>query len=202
MSTDTALEMFVGGLVVDPLTQAPVVILRNEAGDKILPVWIGVAEATAIAAAIKQLNVGRPLTHDLMHSIFLELGVRVERIVITSLKGSTYFAEMVLLAGDKVMVLDTRPSDAIAIALRESAPIFVVEEVIESAKNTASELEKNRSKVTDSQSGTDKNNSDPTSSTDEGTSSQQGPDDLSNITKEQWKEILADLDPDDFKYKV
>jgi bifunctional DNase/RNase len=74
MTSDTAIEMFVGGLLLDPNTQAPVVVLKDESGDIHLPIWIGIAEATSIASAIKQLNMARPLTHDLMYDIFLELG--------------------------------------------------------------------------------------------------------------------------------
>ena len=134
MTNDTAIEMFVGGLVLDPNTQAPVVILKDETGEINLPIWIGIAEATSIASAIKQLAMARPLTHDLMYDIFLELGVRVQRIVITELKDSTYFSELILSYGDKAIILDSRPSDAIAIALRASAPIFVAQSVLDQAK--------------------------------------------------------------------
>ena len=86
---DSAIEMFVGGLVLDPNTQAPVVILKDEEGKYILPIWIGVAEATSIASAIKQVTMARPLTHDLMHDIFLQVDLKVQRVVITELKEST-----------------------------------------------------------------------------------------------------------------
>ena len=121
MSNDTAIEMFVGGLVLDPNTQAPVVVLKDESGDIALPIWIGVAEATSIASAIKQLTMQRPLTHDLMQDIFAEVGVKVQRVVITDLKDSTYFAELVLSHGDKALIMDSRPSDAIAIAITHLA---------------------------------------------------------------------------------
>src|SRR5438093_2492809 len=106
---DTALEMYVGGLMLDPNTQAPVVVLKDESGDICLPIWIGIAEATSIASAIKQVNMARPLTHDLMNDIFNELDVKVQRIVITDLRDSTYYAELVLSHGYKILIIDSRP---------------------------------------------------------------------------------------------
>ena len=94
MNEETAIEMFVGGLMMDPNTQAPVVVLKDESGDVILPIWIGVPEATSIASALKQVQMSRPLTHDLMKEIFDQLGVVVQRIVIHDLKESTYFANL------------------------------------------------------------------------------------------------------------
>src|SRR3974377_2168034 len=99
MSNETAIEMFVGGLMLDPNTQAPVVVLKDESGDIVLPIWIGIAEATSLASVIKQVTMTRPLTHDLMRDVLSELGVKVERVVITELKDSTYFAELVLSIG-------------------------------------------------------------------------------------------------------
>ena len=135
MADETAVEMFVGGLVLDPNTQAPVVVLKDESGEICLPIWIGIAEATSIATAIKQVGMERPLTHDLMHEIFGQLDVSVQRVVITELRESTYYAELILSQGDRVLIIDSRPSDAIAVALRASAPIFVVQGVLDQAKN-------------------------------------------------------------------
>lgn len=197
MAHDTAVEMFVGGLLLDPHTQAPVVVLKNESGEIHLPIWIGIAEATSIASAIKQLNMARPLTHDLMNDVFSELGVKVERIVVTDLKDSTYYAELILSHGEKAIVLDARPSDAIALALRASAPIFVTQEVLDRARIAFS---------SQNTSGGDKQDS-----KEEGQSGQaaeggeeeqlQSPD-FKNIDKDKWNEILSQLDPDDFKYKM
>lgn len=190
MADDTAIEMFVGGLLLDPHTQAPVVVLKDEAGNVHLPIWIGIAEATSIASAIKQLNMARPLTHDLMQHIFQELGVRVERIMITDLRDSTYFAELILSYGDKAIILDSRPSDAIAIALRASAPIFVAQQVLDKAKVAFSSASQGEAP-----------------STEEGAEGQEGELkegglDFKSIDKDKWKEILNELDPDDFKYKM
>ena len=188
----TAIEMFVGGLVLDPSTQAPVVVLKDENGEINLPIWIGIAEATSIASAIKQLQMARPLTHDLMYDLFNDLGVKIERIVITELRDSTYYAELVLSHGDKALIIDCRPSDAIALAVRATAPIYVTQTVIDKAKiafNVGIEDEEGASEGADS----------------DGESEQAGgpsSKDFKNIDKEKWEEILADLDPDDFKYKM
>jgi len=196
MKDETAVEMFVGGLVLDPNTQAPVVVLKDESGQVHLPIWIGVAEATSIASAIKELNMARPLTHDLMAEVFAQLDVRVQRIVITELKDSTYFAELVLSHGDKALILDSRPSDAIAIALRASAPIYVMRQVLEQAQITFSEM---------TSAGKEEDQGGEPSATEaisEQTDKQFPAADFKSVDKEKWNEMLAELDPDDFKYKT
>lgn len=197
MTKDTAVEMFVGGLMLDPNTQAPVVVLKDESGDICLPIWIGVAEATSIASAIKQISMSRPLTHDLMMDVFGEIGVKVKSIVITDLKDSTYYAELVLSHGDRALILDSRPSDAIAIALRASAPIYVTQQVLDQAKivfgqEGASEGE-GEGRGTQGAEGEQGGEGPPAGS---------GRPDFANIDKDKWTEILDDLDPDDFKYKM
>ena len=195
MGNDSAVEMFVGGLVLDPNTQAPVIVLKDESGNLALPIWIGIAEATSIASAIKQVSMARPLTHDLMYDVFIELGIKVERIVITELKDSTYFAELILAHGDKAIIMDSRPSDAIALALRATAPIYVMQQVIDQAK------------LSFSQAFSGPANPDKTegsSAEGEGEANKEGPikPDFKNIDKDKWTELLDDLDPDDFKYKM
>lgn len=192
-SSDTAIEMFVGGLVLDPNTQAPVVILKDESGEIALPIWIGVAEATSIASAIKQVNMARPLTHDLMYDMLQELGARVQRIVITELKDSTYFAELVLSYGDKAMILDSRPSDAIGIALRASAPIYVARSVIEQAKVTFSGV-RGEPPATEGE---------PVKQAEGEAQAEEQPEtNFNEIDKDKWNDLLDSLDPDDFKYKM
>lgn len=194
-SEEKAIEMFVGGLVLDPNTQAPVVVLKDESGDVCLPIWIGIAEATSIASAIKQVTMTRPLTHDLMHDIFQEMGVRVQRVVITELKDSTYFAELVLSMGDKVLIIDSRPSDAIAIALRETAPVYVTQSVLDKAKVTF-QLENAPQAITEE--------SPEGQPSEEGEPAEEGSEraDFKNIDKDKWEDLLEKLDPDDFKYKM
>ncbi|NDC36879.1 MAG: bifunctional nuclease family protein [Proteobacteria bacterium] len=196
-NNETAVEMFVGGLVLDPHSQHPVVVLKDESGDMCLPIWIGVAEATSIASAIKNLNMPRPLTHDLMTDIFQELGVKVQRIVITDLKESTYFAELILSIGEKALIIDSRPSDAIAIAVRAQAPIFVAQHVIDQAKMNVPPAPPLESAPEEPSAGKAEEG--------EASASEQpagGGSDLSTVDKGKWKDILDDLDPDDFKYKM
>lgn len=192
MGNETAIEMFVGGLVLDPATQAPVVVLKDESGEICLPIWIGIAEATSIASAIKQVNMARPLTHDLMYDIFGELGLRVERVMITELKDSTYFAELVLSFGDKALIFDSRPSDAIAIALRASAPIFVTQQVLDQAKVTFASGGPEKGGAAGEGAAGDKQSGD----------AQPQGQDFASIDKDKWKDILDELNPEDFKYKM
>lgn len=191
MADEEAIEMFVGGLVLDPSTQAPVIVLKDESGDISLPIWIGIAEATSIASAIKQLNMARPLTHDLMYDIFLQLDVNVERVVITELKDSTYYAELILSVGDKALILDSRPSDAIAVALRASAPIFVTQQVLDHAQvafsSASSEGEEGQEAKQEGDADSEESEQNK---------------DFRAIDKDKWDELLENLDPDDFKYKM
>jgi bifunctional DNase/RNase len=189
MSNETAVEMFVGGLLLDRNTQAPVVILKDEKGSITLPIWIGLAEATSIASSLNQLPVSRPLTHDLMHDVLAQIGVVVQRIIITELKESTYYAELVVALGDKIHIFDTRPSDAIALALRFSAPIFVTAQVLEQAKVVFQLALPEGDPVPPA-----------ASSEEESMAPQSG--DFTHIEKDKWIEILNNLAPDDFKYKM
>lgn len=196
MGNEAAVEMFVGGLVLDPATQAPIVVLKDETGEVTLPIWIGIAEATSIASAIKQVAMARPLTHDLFYELLLELGITVQRIVITELKDSTYFAELVLGQGDRVFVLDARPSDAIAMALRATAPIFVAQSVLDQARQAfakqGSQQPSNQPQPQEGQAEDEQ----PEEQQDDSSK------DFRAIDKDKWTEILSQLDPDDFKYKM
>lgn len=191
---DSAVEMFVGGLVLDPATQAPIVVLKDESGEITLPIWIGIPEATSIASAIKQVTMARPLTHDLFFDLLLEVGVTVQRVVITELRESTYFAELVLGQGDRVMVLDSRPSDAIAMALRASAPIYVAQSVLDQAKVAFAGTNPIPSPEAQQVEG----------SAEEGEEGQpeDSSSDFTGVDKDKWEELLSKLDPDDFKYKM
>ena len=202
MANDTAVEMFVGGLVLDPSNQAPIVVLKDATGQVTLPIWIGIPEATSIASAIKQVVMPRPLTHDLFYELLLDLGVTVQRVVITELKDSTYYAELVLGQGDRVTILDSRPSDAIAMALRAHAPIYVAQQVLDQAKvafaNVPTAVPTEPPAPADSSSAEE--------SPEGGEGEQEAVDDSSkdfqSIDKDKWQEILNQLDPEDFKYKV
>jgi len=128
-------EVKVRGLILDPANNSPVVILKDVASEAMLPIWIGVFEANAIAMEIEKAVPQRPMTHDLLKNVIAQLGARVERVIITDLIDSTFYAVIVLdVEGEKVIV-DSRPSDAIALALRTDSPIFVAEHVLRSSRS-------------------------------------------------------------------
>jgi hypothetical protein len=128
------LRMEIKGLMLDPSSNVPIVILRDEQSDVFLPIWIGVFEANAIALRIEGVQPPRPMTHDLLLSSVKTLGAAIERIVISDLRESTFFAVIHLDVRGTKLTLDSRPSDAIALALRAEAPIFVLRSVLEKAR--------------------------------------------------------------------
>ena len=129
------IEMSIKGLMVDPVTNMPIVILHDSDGKRILPIWVGVFEANAIALQIENVSTPRPMTHDLLRNVIQDLNGDVQKIVVSDLKGNTFYAVLhVVVAGEMVMI-DARPSDAIALALRVRAPIFAEDAVIDNAKS-------------------------------------------------------------------
>lgn len=178
-------QMLVSGILIDPAIQAPVILLKNLAGDVQIPIWIGMSEATSIAATLKKLSLNRPLTHDLFITVLEELGAEVEQVLITSIKNGTYYAEVVLSQGEKAIILDCRPSDAIGLAIRSDAPIFVNNEVLKVAQENAQPIK--GGSIIDSPDAKEEN---------------QKIKDLRYVDKSKWAEILEDLDTEDFKYKV
>jgi len=141
--------MEIKGLMLDPASNVPIVILRDETSDVFLPIWIGVFEANAIALRIEGVEPPRPMTHDLLLSSLRSLGASVDRIVISDLRDSTFFAIIHVLQDGRELSLDSRPSDAIALALRAEVPIYVMRSVLEKANavdqdQEASEEEKIR----------------------------------------------------------
>jgi bifunctional DNase/RNase len=126
--------MEIKGLMLDPSSNVPIVILRDEDNTVFLPIWIGVFEANAIALEMEEVQPPRPLTHDLLRSTLELLGASVEKILISALEESTFFAKIFLATRDGERILDARPSDAIALALRVESPIFVVPSVLEKAR--------------------------------------------------------------------
>jgi hypothetical protein len=129
------IEMKIKGLMVDPDTNMPIVILKDEAEDRMLPIWVGVFEANAIALRLEQIDTPRPMTHDLLRDLLEKLHATVEKIVVSDLKDNTYFARIHLLINGDQQVIDSRPSDAIALALRSEAPIFVEQSVLDQARS-------------------------------------------------------------------
>jgi hypothetical protein len=128
------IEMTIKGLMIDPITNMPIVILKDREGDRVLPIWVGVFEANAIALQIENIATPRPMTHDLLRNILSEIDADVQRIVVCELKENTFYAMIYLDREGQTMAVDARPSDAIALALRTKAPIFVEDAVVESAK--------------------------------------------------------------------
>lgn len=129
------IEMTIKGLMVDPITNTPIVILRDKDGQKVLPIWVGIFEANAIALQIENIATPRPMTHDLLRNVIHDLKAEVKKIVVCDLQENTFYALIYLsLAGRETVAIDARPSDAIALALRTRAPIFVEETVIDHAK--------------------------------------------------------------------
>lgn len=128
--------MQVSGIALDPLTSSPIVILRDAEGKYTLPIWIGIMEASAIATEIEKVQLARPMTHDLIKNLLGTLGVKVDRVVVSDLKGNTFYALIHLSSNGKAITVDSRPSDAIAVALRSSCPIFVEGAVLERARQT------------------------------------------------------------------
>jgi len=170
---EDTIQMSVGGLTLDPVTKTPIVILKDTENKLNLPIWIGLLEATAMATEIEGIKMARPMTHDLLKTILGEVGGSVDSVEITELKENTYYAAVnISLAGRQVMI-DSRPSDAIALALRTKSPIYVAKAVLEAS----SVLQQS----------------------DEG---KEAPlENVSNVSQEKWAEILEKMGPNDFKYK-
>lgn len=128
------IEVRIRGLMMDPSTNMPIVVLKDVASDMVMPIWVGIFEANAIAIEIEKLAAPRPMTHDLMRNLIGNLNSRLERIVITEIKDDTFHAVLWLRQGTDLVTVDARPSDAIALALRLDCPIYVSEHVMQTAK--------------------------------------------------------------------
>ena len=124
------IPMVISGLTVDPITNSPIVILKEVDGDGTLPIWIGLLEATAIASELEGIKFSRPMTHDLLKNIMEMVKISVSKIEVCDLKDNTYYARIIFKFDGEEMSIDARPSDAIALSLRLNAPIFVSEDVI------------------------------------------------------------------------
>jgi len=172
---ENTIQMTVGGLTLDPVTKTPIVILKDGENKLNLPIWIGLLEATAMATELEGIKMARPMTHDLLRSVLSEMGGSVEAVEITELKENTYYAQIYLNAAGRQLSIDSRPSDAIALALRTKSPIYVAKEVLE-ASSILQHSEENRDT--------------------------EGVSNVSNVSKEKWAEILEKMSPEDFKYKM
>jgi bifunctional DNase/RNase len=171
---EDTIEMSVGGLTLDPVTKTPIVILKDSENKLNLPIWIGLLEATAMATEIEGVKMARPMTHDLLRNILGEVGCAVEFIEITELKENTYYASVRLNLAGRQLDIDSRPSDAIALALRTKSPIYVAKAVLEASSVLQQSEEVKETPV----------------------------ENISNVSQEKWAEILEKMSPQDFKYKT
>ena len=130
-------EVQIRGLMVDPITNTPVVVLKDATSDAILPIWIGMYEANAIALELEKTTTPRPMTHDLLRDTVLGLGAEVRKVVVTELRDDTFFAMIWMEQGGSSVVIDARPSDALAMALRWDCPIFVRQDVLDRSRKAA-----------------------------------------------------------------
>jgi len=170
---EDTIEMSVGGLTLDPVTKTPIVILKDTENKLNLPIWIGLLEATAMATEIEGIKMARPMTHDLLKTILGEFGCAVESVEITELKENTYYASVNLNVAGRQVMIDSRPSDAIALALRTKSPIYVAKAVLEASSVLQQSDEGKEPPV----------------------------ENISNVSQEKWSEILEKMGPGDFKYK-
>lgn len=128
------IEMSIKGLMIDPMTNMPIVILRDEDGQRTLPIWVGPVEANAIALQIENVAPPRPMTHDLLRNLLAGLDARLERVIISDLKDGTFYAYLELLRNGEVVFVDARPSDALALSIRTKTPVFVDTSVLDQAR--------------------------------------------------------------------
>ncbi|HWX53708.1 MAG TPA: bifunctional nuclease family protein [Verrucomicrobiae bacterium] len=135
-------EMKIRGLMMDPVTNMPIVVLKDTASDTVLPIWVGVYEANAIALEIEKVTTPRPMTHDLMKNLLLGLDTHVHKIVVNELRDDTFFAVIWMERDGKVISIDSRPSDALALALRLDCPIYVEEEVLKNSKQASTSADR------------------------------------------------------------
>ena len=135
-------EMKIRGLMMDPVTNMPIVILKDVSGDAVLPIWVGIYEANAIALEIEKVATPRPMTHDLIKNLLVGLDTHVHKVVVSELRDDTFFAVIWLEREGRVISVDSRPSDALALALRLDCPIFVEDEVLKTSKQAGASADR------------------------------------------------------------
>ena len=135
-------EMKIRGLMMDPVTNMPIVVLKDLNGNTILPIWVGIYEANAIALEIEKVSTPRPMTHDLIKTLLLGLGTGIRKVVVSELKDDTFYAVIWLDKEGELISVDSRPSDALALALRLDCPIYVDESVLKSSKRSSAAADK------------------------------------------------------------
>lgn len=156
------IEVKIRALMMDPNSGTPIIILKDVSSETMLPIWVGAYEANAIALEIEKIAPQRPMTHDLLRNLIVEMGAQVERVVVTDLRDNTFFAVIEMSTNDgNTLMLDSRPSDAIALALRADCPIFVDMDVIRASRNTVA-------------------------------SEQEGTDEGENFEEEEWPDVIGE----------
>lgn len=135
-------EMKIRGLMMDPVTNMPIVILKDVNGTSVLPIWVGIYEANAIALEIEKVSTPRPMTHDLLKNLLVGLEIRVDKVVVSELKEDTFYALIWLERDGQIISIDSRPSDALALALRVDCPIYVEDEVLKNSKVSSAASDK------------------------------------------------------------
>jgi len=178
MAEKSMIAVKVQSLGLDRTSNTPVVILQESSGSRVLPIWIGPGEASAIAMELAGMKFARPLTHDLFASVVLGLGGTLQRVMITKVVDNTYYAEMIIRRGSELISVDARPSDSIAIALRMSADIFTTEDLLEHTSIEVTEPTDESAELPGSPESTDPGGA--------------------GLTPEQLREYLRRLNPEDF----
>jgi len=135
------LKVSIAGMTMDPASNTPIIILKSETGDRALPIWIGLLEATSIASALQSIKFDRPMTHDLFKNFMDHVSISVSKIEVCDIKDNTFYARIHFVSKDKNFSMDARPSDAIAVALRFDAPIYVDDKVMEQSKIVTGETD-------------------------------------------------------------
>lgn len=203
-------EMMILGLVVDPVSNAPIVVLKVPDQEVCLPIWIGVNEASSIASTLKGIESPRPMTHDLLQNTIDILGARVGKVSIVDLVDNTFYAKIELLLGEEIRILDARPSDALALAVRLSAPICVSTEVLERAQATLIPVDASGAPVgtigefisSDEEAISKEEEFVSSIARNQDNDGEERIVPFAELDKETLSEILADMDPQDFKYKM
>ncbi|HXE11644.1 MAG TPA: bifunctional nuclease family protein [Bryobacteraceae bacterium] len=135
-------EMKIRGLMMDPVTNMPIVVLKDSSGESVLPIWVGIYEANAIALEIEKVSTPRPMTHDLIKTLLMGLEISMKKVVVSELRDDTFYAVIWLERNGKAITVDSRPSDALALALRHDCPIYVDDRVLQSSRNSGNVSEK------------------------------------------------------------
>ncbi len=186
MKSSGSVEVQVAGLTIDPFTNMPIVVLRDLQGTRQLPIWIGLVEASSIATQLEKVELARPMTHDLMKTLLETTGTTLDRVEVTELKDDTFYANLHLTVAGKPVVIDSRPSDAIALALRTGARIFVSNAVLEKSRRVEEQ--------TEAKAGSEGEPQPPVNALAA---------ELAKTPPSKWAELLEKMSPDSFgKFKM